>query len=337
MSQKLRMAVIGAGRMGGFHARVCHEHPDVDLLGVVDLNRDRAAEVAAKYGVEAFASADTLAGKLDAVVVAVPTTGHVDVAEPLLARGVACLVEKPLAVTAEAATALVRAAEEGGAVLQVGHTERFNPAFMALGRYKLAPRFIETERISPCRFRSMDVGVVMDMMIHDIDLVLSMVRSEVTDIDAVGINVLGTTEDMANVRVRFANGAVADMMVSRAAMKVERRIRVFADNAYAGVDFNAKQGVVIRPGRKMVELLESSLSKGTFDVARIGGEEFQNLLETEQIEINEHDALGKQLESFILAVQGKGPVVVSGDDGRRAVDLAIRIVDAIRAQPVRSR
>jgi predicted dehydrogenase len=335
MSQKLRMAVIGAGRMGGFHARVCRERPDVDLVGIVDTDEARAAEVAGRYGVPSAASVESLASAPEAAIVAVPTTAHVQVAEPLLSRGVACLVEKPLAVTADAATALVRAAERGKTVLQVGHSERFNPAFMALARYKLCPRFIETERISPCRFRSMDVGVVMDMMIHDIDLVLSMVRSEVVSVDAVGVNVLGTTEDMANARVRFANGAVADLMASRASLKVERRIRVFADNAYAGVDFNAKRGVVIRPGRRMVELRESSLSKGAFDASRIGQTEFKDLLETEAIEINEHDALGRQLDSFILAVRGQGPVVVSGDDGRRAVELATRIAEAVRTQAPR--
>jgi len=331
MSGKLRMAVVGAGRMGAFHTRACSENPEVRLLGVVDTDGRRAEEVAGRYGVAAVAELDRLPADLEAAVVAVPTSDHVAVAAPLLRRGVACLVEKPLALTSQEATTLVDAANSGAAVLQVGHTERFNPAFMALGRYNLKPRFIETERISPCRFRSMDVGVVMDMMIHDIDLVLSLVRSEVTGVDAVGVNVLGTTEDMANVRVRFAGGAVADMLASRAALKVERRIRIFSDSAYVGVDFNARRGVVIRPGEKMAEMLASSLARGEFDQSKVGGSEFQDLLDIERIEIDEHDALGVQLASFVSAVRGQGPVVVSGDDGRRAIDLAIRIVEAIRS------
>ena len=332
MKDKLRMAVIGAGRMGAFHTRACSENPDVNLLAVVDTDGARAEEIAGQYGAAPAAAVDDLAADLDAAIVAVPTTDHVAVAAPLLGRGIACLVEKPLALTSVEATTLVDAADSGGAVLQVGHTERFNPAFMALGRYNLKPRFIETERVSPCRFRSMEVGVVMDMMIHDIDLVLSLVRSEVTGVDAVGVNVLGTTEDMANVRVRFASGAVADMLASRAALKVERRIRVFSDNAYVGVDFNARRGVVIRPGEKMAEVLSSSLARGEFDRSKVAGYEFQDLLDVEQIKIDEHDALREQLAAFVSAVRGQGPVVVSGDDGRRAVDLAIRIVESIRSQ-----
>lgn len=332
MKGKLRMAVVGAGRMGAFHARVCSENPEVNLLAVVDTDATRAEQTATRYGVAAATGVGHLAADLEAVVVAVPTTSHLAVTAPLLHKGIACLVEKPLALTPPEARALVDAAEAGGAVLQVGHTERFNPAFMALARYNLKPRFIETERVSPCRFRSMDVGVVMDMMIHDIDLVLSLVRSEVTGVDAVGVNVLGTTEDMANVRVRFASGAVADMLASRAALKVERRIRVFSDSAYVGLDFNARRGVVIRPGEKMAEMLASSLARGEFDRSKVGGAEFQDLLDIEQIEIDEHDALGVQLASFVAAVRGQGPVVVSGDDGRRAVDLAIRIVEAINEQ-----
>ena len=332
MNGRLRVAVVGAGRMGAFHARACSENPEVRLLAVADTDGRRAEEIAGQYGVAPVAELDRLPADLQAAVVAVPTTDHVAVAAPLLRRGIACLVEKPLALTSEEATTLVDAANSGHAVLQVGHTERFNPAFMALGRYNLKPRFIETERVSPCRFRSMDVGVVMDMMIHDIDLVLSLVRSEVTSVDAVGVNVLGTTEDMANVRVRFASGAVADMLASRAALKVERRIRIFSDSAYVGVDFNARRGVVIRPREKMAELLASSLARGEFDQSKVAGAEFQDLLDVEQIQIDEHDALGVQLASFVAAVRGQGPVVVSGDDGRRAIELAIRIVESIRSQ-----
>lgn len=335
MSNRLRMAVIGAGRMGGFHARVCAENPEVELLAVVDRDAARAAAVGEKYGAAAATSIDAHVSDIEAAVVAVPTVHHVAIAGPLLRRGVGCLVEKPLAGTPEEAALLLDAAESGGAVLQVGHTERFNPAFMALGRYDLVPRFIETERISPCRFRSMDVGVVMDMMIHDIDLVLSLVRSEVTSIDAVGVNVIAATEDMANVRLRFANGCVADLAASRAALKVERRIRIFADSGYVGVDFGARKGIFIRPTARMGELRSAALAAGTFDESLLGGASFEDLLDVQEITIDDHDALGKQLAAFVASVRDAAPVVVTGEDGRRAVELAGRIVEAIRAQPVR--
>ena len=335
MSEPLPIAVIGAGRMGAYHARVCAESPDVALVAVVDADARRAAEVAGQYGAEPATAIDAHLGRISAAVVAVPTDSHLQVAGPLLERGVHCLVEKPLAMTVRDAEALLQAADGGGAVLQVGHTERFNPAFMALGRYDLKPRFIETQRISPCRFRSMDVGVVMDMMIHDIDLVLSLVRSEIESIDAVGVNVVAATEDMANVRVRFADGCVADMAASRAALKVERRIRIFAQDGYVGVDFGTKRGVFIRPTAQLMALRAAAVKAGRFDSAAVGDESFENLLDVQEIRIDDHDALGEQLAAFVRAVRGDAPVVVTGEDGRRAVELARRIVDDISARPMR--
>lgn len=332
MSQKVRMAVVGAGRMGGFHARVCAESPDVRLIAVVDQNVGQAEEVAAKHGATSTAEVGTLDKAIDAAVVAVPTVAHLAVAAPLLERGVSCLVEKPLAATPEEAERLVAAAAKGGATLQVGHTERFNPAFMALEQHGLVPRFIETERISPCRFRSMDVGVVMDMMIHDIDLVLSLIRSEVVSVDAVGVNVVAATEDMANVRVRFANGCVADLMASRAALKVERRIRLFGQRGYIGIDFGAKQGVFIRPTASLASLRQAAVAGGGFDAAAVGDVPFEDLLDVQSIEINDHDALGEQLKAFVASVRDGRPVIVTGDDGLRAVKLAAQIGETLAAQ-----
>lgn len=334
MGKKLRMAVIGAGRMGGFHARVAAESPDVDLIAVIDQDASRAKEVASRHRAEAGTSLATDQARIDAAVIAVPTAAHVEVAAPLLAKGIHCLVEKPLAATPSEAAELVGAAEKGHVVLQVGHTERFNPAFVALARYDLKPRFIEAERVSPCRFRSMDVGVVMDMMIHDIDLVLSLVRSEVESVDAVGVNVVAATEDMANVRVRFANGCVADLAASRAAVKVARRIRIFAENGYVGVDFAAKRGQFIRPSPQLVKLRAEAMKTGRFDPSAIGDVAYEKLLEIEEIVVDDHDALSKQLAAFVAAARGQGSVVVTGDDGRRAVELAHQIVAAIAHRPM---
>lgn len=332
MSQRLPVAVIGAGRMGGFHARVCAENPSVELVAVVDSVVSQAQTVAAKHGVQGLPSAESLLGRIKAAVVAVPTIAHVSVAGPLLERGISCLVEKPLAATSTEAALLVKAAAKGRATLQVGHSERFNPAFMALSKYNLRPRFVEATRVSPCRFRSMDIGVVMDMMIHDIDLVLSLVRSEVVSVDAVGVNVVGATEDMANVRVRFANGCVADLTASRASLKVERRIRVFAESGYAAVDFGAKRGTFVRPSAKLEAMRKKAMAAGQFDPTSAVGEEFEKLLTVEQIEINDHDALARQLAAFVASVTQGEPVVVTGDDGRRAVELAEQIVRAVAAQ-----
>jgi predicted dehydrogenase len=329
MSKRIGMAVIGAGRMGGFHAKACAENPDVELVAVVDQDLGRAAKIAAEHGTAASATIDEFLGKIKAAVVAVPTVAHLAVAGPLLERGVACLVEKPLAATSAEAGELVAMARRGRAILQVGHTERFNPVFTALGRYDLKPRFIETERLSPCRFRSMDVGVVMDMMIHDLDLVLSLVRSEAVSVDAVGVALVGVTEDMANARVRFANGCVADFAASRTALKVERRMRIFAENAYVTADFNTRQAVVIRPNERLAKVRAAALERGRFDEAAVTGAQFQDLLDIQPIVIDEHDALRQQLASFLRAVRGEGPVVVTGDDGRRAVELAERIVAGI--------
>jgi predicted dehydrogenase len=318
--------------MGGFHARVCAENPSVELVAVVDSVVSQAQTVAAKHGVQGLPSAESLLGRIKAAVVAVPTIAHVSVAGPLLERGISCLVEKPLAATSTEAALLVKAAAKGRATLQVGHSERFNPAFMALSKYNLRPRFVEATRVSPCRFRSMDIGVVMDMMIHDIDLVLSLVRSEVVSVDAVGVNVVGATEDMANVRVRFANGCVADLTASRASLKVERRIRVFAESGYAAVDFGAKRGTFVRPSAKLEAMRKKAMAAGQFDPTSAVGEEFEKLLTVEQIEINDHDALARQLAAFVASVTQGEPVVVTGDDGRRAVELAEQIVRAVAAQ-----
>jgi predicted dehydrogenase len=323
------MVVIGAGRMGGYHAKACAENPEVLLAAVIDQDLGRAAKIAAELGVAASGTIDEVAGKIEAAVVAVPTVAHLAVAGPLLERGVACLVEKPLAATSAEARKLEAAAGRGRTVLQVGHTERFNPVFTALGRYEIKPRFIETERLSPCRFRSMDVGVVMDLMIHDLDLVLSLVRSEVVSVDAVGVALVGLTEDMANARVRFANGCVADLVASRAALKVERRLRIYGENAYVAADFNAKQAVLIRPNERLGKIRAAALERGRFDEAAVAGTEFKELLDIEKIVIDEHDALRQQLASFLRAVRGEGSVVVTGEDGRRAVELAERIVAGI--------
>ena len=236
------VAVVGCGRMGRLHARVYSEMPQVKLVGVCDTNADVAATVADEFGCRSFARPEELLDALDvgAATIAVPTVYHGDAAELLLSRGVPCLVEKPLARDVTEARRIVEAARKYKLPVQVGHIERFNPAIRAMDRLGIRPGFIEVTRISPMTFRSMDVGVVLDVMIHDIDIVLRLAGSPVKTVDAVGVSVIGPHEDICNARVTFANGCVANLTASRLAMRTERKLRAFSPDAYVSLDYQKK-------------------------------------------------------------------------------------------------
>ena len=246
MTKPIPVAVIGAGHMGRHHARVYHEMPEAELVGVVDLDRERAGTIAAGAKTEAFTSIEPIIDKVRAVTVAVPTVHHLDVAGPLLKRGIAVLVEKPIAQDVDTAKRLLEIARTSDSLLQVGHSERFNPVVRAMNRMEIEPQFIETHRISPFTFRSADIGVVMDMMIHDIDIVLHLVKSQAARVEAVGVNVLGPHEDVANAWVTFQNGCVVNLTASRLALKTERKIRVFSEQAYLSLDYQKKSGIAIK-------------------------------------------------------------------------------------------
>ena len=242
MSKKLRAAVVGVGHMGKHHARIYSELPDTELVAVVDRNPSQAGKYAAQYGCEAYADVGEIVSRVDIASIAVPTVAHAPVARPLVEARVPILIEKPLAPDVATAREILGWAEEYDAVIQVGHSERFNPVVQAMKRMEVTPRFIETQRVSPFTFRSADVGVVFDMMIHDIDIVLNMVRDREYEVRAVGVNVLGPCEDIANARVEFANGSVVNMTASRLALKTHRRIRVFSSDAYLSMDYQARTG-----------------------------------------------------------------------------------------------
>ena len=330
----LRVAVIGAGHFGRHHVRILSGMEGVDLVAICDRDAAKAAELGTQFGIPFLTDVADLPGDLQAVVVAVPTEVHREVAEPLLRRGIAALVEKPLARDLAEAEALCRAAEEGGAILAVGHVERFNPALMAAAERLKDPRFIECRRIAPFSFRSADIGVVLDLMIHDLDICLALARSDVVRVDACGTPVLGRNEDIANARLVFACGCVADITASRVAMKTERKIRVFCPDAYLSLDYAAKEGVIYRKSPELTPEYVQTLVDNPQTIADLKGMVFGKLLQVERLSMKDHEPLVEELEDFLGAVRNGTAPTVTGRDGYRAVEVALRILEAIGQSPV---
>jgi predicted dehydrogenase len=254
------------------------------------------------------------------------------VARPFLLAGKPVLIEKPLSDDLAAGRALIELAHKHGSIVQVGHTERFNPAAVAMRKYAIEPKFIESHRISPYTFRSTDVGVVLDMMIHDLDIVLMLAgRAEVAHVDAVGVNVIGSTEDIANARIRFSDGCVADITASRVAIKTERKIRVFSEHAYLSVDFQARKGLVVQKSANL-DLIQMARKVGVQDLADLAQKvDYKSLVNIEQLEVDDTaEPLRRQAEAFIRAIRENARPEVSAEDGLAALSLAQRITEAIK-------
>ena len=332
--KNLRFAVIGAGGFGRHHVRILSTMPGVDLVAVCDRDPDRLQAAREQHGVAGVTDPADLPTDLDAVVVAVPTIAHREIAVPLLERGIACLVEKPLAKDMEDAEAICAAAERGGAVLATGHVERFNPAVMAALARDVAPRFIECRRVAPFSFRSSDIGVVLDLMIHDIDICLALAGHDVARVDACGTPVLGIHEDIANARIEWANGCVADVTASRVATKVERKVRMFCPDAYLSLDYQARSGILYRKSPKLTPEYVKELQKEASTIADLKGLVFGDLLRVESLSMTDHDPLTKELEDFAAAVRGEHPPAVPGRDGASAVEVALRVLTSIGSSPV---
>lgn len=314
---KIRAAVIGVGYLGRFHAQKYAALPACELVAVVDGRDEVRKAVAAEVGAQPVADFRELLGKVDAVSVVTPTPAHFEIADAFLAAGAHVLVEKPITETPEQAKSLISTAAKHGKILQVGHLERFNAAVLAAEPHISSPRFMECVRLAPYKERGTDVNVVLDLMIHDIDLVQSLAGSEIVSIDAIGTPVFSGEIDIANARIRFANGCVANTTASRVSLKTERKLRIFEDAAYVSLDLQQKILTLIRkregvpqPGQLPVSIEEANLEQG--------------------------DALKSEIESFLDCIRNNKRPIVSGEDGLRALETAIRITEQVHANLART-
>ena len=328
----LKVTVIGVGHLGTIHARIYSEYPGAELVGVVDHDLERAEALGAELGCEAKADVSELTSEIDCASVVVPTSAHAAVAVPLLKRGVALLVEKPLAANLEQADQILAAAKESGAALAVGHVERFQPGVRHLLKEGTRPRFIECHRLSPFNPRGTDVGVVHDLMIHDLDLVLEFVGSEVESVDAVGGEILTAHEDVASVRLVFANGARANVTASRASLSPMRRFRMFSSGGYASLDFTKNYGLMVSKGPEWDARRQEVGTLNLADPSKHAGLIEQGILEIKELDLSgEERPLQAELASFIESARDGREPEVTGADGRRALALAERIVSELHA------
>ncbi|HYT03862.1 MAG TPA: Gfo/Idh/MocA family oxidoreductase [Gemmatimonadales bacterium] len=317
----MRAGVVGTGALGFHHARLLRRMPGVDFVGIYDKNPARAADVAQQLETVALPSLEALLDRVDAVTVAVPTPAHATVGLAVLERGIALLMEKPLADSGAGAEALVRSAAERGVVLQVGHVERFNRAVRAAAAHLDEPRFLQIDRLAPFQPRGSDVAVILDLMIHDLDLVLELVGAPVSDVRAAGVAILTPHVDIANARIEFANGAIANLTASRVSRERTRKLRIFQPTGYFSLDLAQGNGDFFRlkPGWQ-----------------GLGATQLEQIVEHVRLEAPEAEPLQLELESFLRAVRGEEDVVVSGAAGAEALALAFRVAAAVQASPTAS-
>jgi predicted dehydrogenase len=302
----IRAAVVGAGYLGSFHAEKYAQASGCDLVAVADVDLARAEALAARLGCRAVADYRALIGEIDCASVVVPTGHHREVGEVLLGAGVDCLIEKPLAASAAEAAELVRLARERGRLLQVGHLERFNPALTRLARVIDRPRFIECHRLASFTARGADVDVVRDLMIHDLDLIRLLVPEEIASIEAVGVPVVTPRVDIANARLRFTGGCIANVTASRVSLKRERKLRLFQPDMYLAIDLGERSVRICR--RRAAD--EAGLAE----------------IAWEQIDLGEADALAREIAAFLASVRTRARPAVTGEDGCAALELAERIL-----------
>lgn len=314
--KKIRVGVIGAGYLGKFHTEKYAAMEGVDLLGVVDIDEEKAAKIAGEYRTKAFKDHKDLLGKVDAVSIVVPTPQHFEISSDFLKHDVDILIEKPMTTTLEEADELIRISESKNLIVQVGHLERFNPAVVALGDIVKKPMFIESHRLSIYNERGTDVSVVLDLMIHDIDIILNFVKSDIKHIHAAGIPVISGHVDIANARLEFGNGCVANVTASRISTRNERKIRLFQRDAYISVDFANREITVVQRNVNSLEGL-------------IPG------MEIKQLCFTKGDALEAELKAFVKAVRTRETPEVTGRDGREALKIALSIMEQIQNSSIR--
>jgi predicted dehydrogenase len=301
---KIKVGVIGVGHLGSSHAKVYSRLEDVELTGVCDCNIERAIEIGKKYHANSYSDYENLFDKIDAASIVVPTSLHYNIAKDFLNHNIHVLIEKPITKTLSEADELIEIAKDKKLILQVGHIERFNSAVLAIEPYLKKPKFIECQRLGPFYKRVKDVGVVLDLMIHDIDIVLGLIEQDVVNIEAVGLSTISDYEDVANVRLNFADGTIADITASRVTKDIVRKIRIFQEDSYISLDYANEEVAIFT--------------------------KTQNRILKKKVKIKKEEPLKKELESFIECVRtGKRPVV-SGIEGRRALQVALEIIEKIK-------
>jgi predicted dehydrogenase len=328
---KLRLAVIGVGHLGKIHARLARQLPEVELVGVVDPSPEARSAASAELGVPALADHQPLLGQIDAAIVATPTRLHHVVAADLLTHGVHVFVEKPLTLSVGDADELIRLAADRDLVLQVGHVERFNPALTAALPQLGEPKYIAATRSGSYSCRSIDTGVVLDLMIHDIDVALSLAPGEVMSVAALGAAVIGPNEDWAQARLTFAGGCIVNLFASRVAWQAERTMQIVCPDCIAAIDFGARKAQVMRPSE--------TIQQGHLDVQALSAAErthlkdhlFTDYLQLADLNVGDANALLDEQREFAAAIAGQSRVRVAGEDGRRALDVAERILAEIAA------
>lgn len=304
---KLKTAVIGVGYLGKFHADKYAALPNSDLIAVVDSNEDTANSIADKHNIQALTDYHDLLGKVDAVSIAVPTSLHFQIARDFLDHGSHVLIEKPITVTVDQADELIALARSRQRLIQVGHLERFNAAILDLDQVLEKPMFIESHRLAPFNPRATDVNVVLDLMIHDIDIILNMVKSDIVNVHAVGVPILSELGDIANARLEFASGCVANVTASRVSLNAMRKIRVFQSDAYFSIDYQKRKIAIFRKG------------DGGLPLPGLPG------IFLQERDFTENDPLMDEVKSFVGAVRHGTEPLVSGEDGRRALEVALQI------------
>ena len=327
--KKLPVGVVGVGHLGSLHAKMFADIVTAELVGVTDIDQSRAYKIAKEYNTKAFSNIDELLSLVHAISIATPTSTHFSIAEQAIARGIHLFIEKPMTSTTQEAESLVRRAKEKGVKVQVGHIERFNPALLALEKYHLKPMFIESHRLAQFNPRGADVAVVLDLMIHDIDIILSLVNSPVVKIDANGVAVVSEHIDIANARIQFENGCVANVTASRISQKKMRKMRMFQRDAYISVDFLEGSAEVFH----LVDGNDASAS-ATMKLGEIGTGQKKRAIVYEQPEIKDVNALKYELELFIDAVQRDRVPMVTAEEGMRALRIAHEIMERIKQQKI---
>lgn len=329
MAESIRTAVVGAGKMGGIHSKVLSKLPESELTAIVDVDANKAKQLAEQHGCGHYTDYRELVGKVDAVTISTPTMHHTQIAKFFIENNVPVLIEKPLASNVDEGAELIELAEKNNVTVAVGHSERCNPVAQAMKRLEIEPKFIEANRISPYPFRSMDVGVVLDVMIHDIDIILSLAAAPIKSVQAVGVNVIADHEDICNARITFENGCIANVTASRLALKFERKVRVFSRQAYLSLDYLKKEGIVIQaaPNIDVVQWVKEH-QDGDFDFSDVNWPELLNI---EQLDIDDREPLRVEQESFLQSLldRSKRPEV-TGREGLEALRCAQLILDAIK-------